>query len=100
MTYGYFGTMRTQPGKREEVIAILLRGTDGLRSHGCLAYVVGATEDPDVIGISELWESKEAHDASLQLPETREAIAEAMPMLTGEFASHEMQVRGGLGVSE
>ena len=100
MTYGYFGTMRVQPGKREDVLAILLRASDSLRESGCHAYVVGVAEDPDVICVSELWVSKEAHDASLQLPATREAIASAMPMLTGEFTGHEMTVRGGLGVPE
>ena len=100
MAYGYFGTMRVQPGKREEVLAILLSASDSLSAHGCHAYVVGTAEDPDVICVSELWESKEAHDASLQLPETREAIARAMTMLTGEFTGHEMTVRGGLGVPE
>jgi len=97
VAYGYFGTMRVQPGKREEVLAILLRGAEGLRDHGCHAYVIGEGEDPDVICVSELWDSKEAHDASLQLPETREAIAQAMPMLTGDFTGYEMAVRGGLG---
>lgn len=43
--------------------------------------------------------SKEAHDTSLQRPETRDAITRAMPMLTGEFTGYEMTVRGGLGVS-
>jgi hypothetical protein len=33
------------------------------------------------------------------LPETRAAIAEAMPMLTGEFTRQELTVVGGLGVS-
>ena len=40
--------------------------------------------DDDRIHVMEVWESKEHHDASLQLPETRAAIAQAMPMLTGE----------------
>ncbi|MGE3961182.1 MAG: putative quinol monooxygenase [Dehalococcoidia bacterium] len=100
MSYGYFGTMRVQPGRREEVLAILLRASESLREVGCHAYVVGVADDPDVVCVSELWESKEAHDASLELPATRAAIAEAMPMLTGEFTGHEMTVRGGLGLPE
>ena len=38
MTYGYFGTMRVQPGKREDVLAILLRASDSLREVGCHIY--------------------------------------------------------------
>jgi quinol monooxygenase YgiN len=95
--YGYVGTMKARPGRRDEVVAILLSGVDGLRAAGCRLYVVGRAEaDPDTIVVSEVWDSKEHHDASLRLPETRAAIAAAMPMLTGEFSSQEATVAGGL----
>ncbi|MEU9451285.1 putative quinol monooxygenase [Streptomyces sp. NPDC048277] len=98
MAYGYIGSMRTRPGERDAVVAILLSGADGLREHGCRSYVVGlADDDPDTIVVTEVWESKEHHDASLRLPETKEAIAAAMPLLTGEFTSRELTVVGGLG---
>ncbi|TDC37622.1 antibiotic biosynthesis monooxygenase [Micromonospora sp. 15K316] len=99
MTYGYFNSMKARPGHRDEVVTILLAGVDGLRAAGCHLYAVGVTEDdPDLIRVSELWDSKEQHDRSLQLPETKAAIARAMPLLTGEFAGQEMTVVGGLGV--
>lgn len=100
VAYGYWGTMRTQPGRRDEVIAILLSGSEGLRAAGCRLYVVGVSpDDPEKIGVNEVWDSKRAHDDSLQLPETRAAIGRAMPMLTGEFTSQELTVVGGLGVA-
>lgn len=97
--YGYIGSMRTRPGRRDEVVALLLRGLDALPAAGCRSYVVStcATDD-DRIWVSEVWESAEHHAASLQLPETRAAIAAAMPMLTGEFTSQESEVVGGLGL--
>ena len=99
MPYGYAGTMRAHPGHRDEVIGILLSGVDGLREVGCQLYVVGVVDDdPDLIHVTEVWDSKEAHDASLQLPATREAINRAMPMLTGDFTGQETTVVGGLGV--
>jgi quinol monooxygenase YgiN len=99
VAYGYLGSMRTKPGHRDDVVAVLLGGTDGLRVASCLLYVVSVSEtDPDVIWVFETWPSKDDHDASLQLPETRAAIATAMPMLTGEFTSQETTVVGGLGV--
>lgn len=99
MRYGYAGTMRTAPGRRDDVVAILLRDVDGLKAAGCDLYLVGLSEaDPDVIHVTEVWASKEHHAASLQLPATKAAIAEAMPMLTGEFTSTELAVAGGLGV--
>jgi quinol monooxygenase YgiN len=100
VAYGYLGTMRARPGRRDDVTAILLSGSDGLRAAGCQLYVVGVSAgDPDLIWVNEVWDSKEAHDASLRLPETRAAIGRAMPMLTGEFTSQELTVVGGLGVA-
>jgi quinol monooxygenase YgiN len=99
MSYGYIGSMKTEPGKRDEVIAIMLKGADGLRGAGCHQYTVGASAADDVtIWTCEVWGTKEQHDASLQLPEAREAIAEAMPMIAGDFTRVETEVRGGLGL--
>ncbi|MCT2583407.1 putative quinol monooxygenase [Actinophytocola gossypii] len=101
MRYGYLGTMRAAPGRRDEVVAILLSGQDGLRAAGCDLYVVGTSDtDPDLVWVQEVWASKEHHQASLQLPETKAAIAKAMPMLTGEFTSQELDIVGGLGLRE
>ncbi|OLF13851.1 antibiotic biosynthesis monooxygenase [Actinophytocola xinjiangensis] len=100
MRYGYLGTMRTRPGGRDEVVRILLSGQDGLRAAGCELYVVGTSEtDPDLVWVQEVWRSAEHHQASLELPATRAAIAEAMPLLTGEFHAQEIDVVGGLGLS-
>ncbi|WP_316772399.1 putative quinol monooxygenase [Streptomyces sasae] len=99
MTYGYIGSMRTRSGRRDDVVAILLSAAGSLRELGCRSYVVGlAADDPDTIVVTEVWESKEHHDASLRSPGAKEAIAAAMPMLTGEFTSRETTVVGGLGV--
>ena len=99
MAYGYIGSMRARPGSRDEVIAILLGGADGLRAAGCQVYAVcTAPEDADIIWVAEVWDTAEAHDSSLQLPETKAAISRAMPMLTGEFTRQELVVAGGLGV--
>jgi quinol monooxygenase YgiN len=100
MPYGFQATMKTRPGQRDEVIAILLGGAEGLRAAGCHRYAVSVSDatDPDMIWIEEMWESKEAHDASLTLPAAQEAIAAARPLLTGEFTGQELTVVGGLGV--
>ena len=97
MSYGYLATMRTTAGHRDDVVQILLGGVDGLREVGCRLYLVGVSDtDPELIWVNEVWESKEHHDASLRLPETKAAIARAMPMLTGEFSGQELTVAGGL----
>jgi quinol monooxygenase YgiN len=97
MAYGYLATMRTKAGQRDEVVQILLGGVAGLREVGCRLYLVGVSPaDPELIWVNEVWESKEQHDASLRLPETRAAIDRAMPMLTGEFTGQELTIAGGL----
>jgi quinol monooxygenase YgiN len=99
MAYAYIGSMRTNAGCRDEVIALLLSGADGLRAAGCQIYAVCTDPaDGDVVWVSEVWDSAEAHAASLQLPETQAAIGRAMPMLTGDFTRQELTVAGGLGV--
>ncbi|MGO1050128.1 putative quinol monooxygenase [Crossiella sp. CA198] len=99
MSYGYLASMKTKPGHRDEVVAILLSGVDGLRAAGCALYVVGVSAtDADTIWVSEVWQSREHHAASLELPESKAAIGRAMPMLTGEFTGQELTVAGGLGL--
>lgn len=99
MSYGYIGSMRCQLGRRGDVMAILLTDVDDLRDAGCEAYVVSRSYiDEDTIWVFEIWQTKEHHAASLQLPQVKASISAAMPMLTGEFTGQELTVVGGLGV--
>jgi quinol monooxygenase YgiN len=99
MTYGYMGSMKARPGHRDDVVSILLSGVDSLRAAGCSSYVVGVSDtDENTVWVFEIWQTKGHHDASLQLPEAKQAIGKAMPMLTGQFTSQELTVVGGLGV--
>lgn len=55
MRYGYIGSMKVQPGHRDEVVAILVGGADGLRAAGCDLYAVTTAVDDDVtIWVSEV----------------------------------------------
>ena len=85
----------TMPGQRDALVAILPRPKPGMREAGCLLYEVGVNDDqPDTVFVSELWESAESHQASLQLDSTKAAIAEAMPLLSGHMAGHRFTVLG------
>jgi quinol monooxygenase YgiN len=44
--------------------------------------------------VTELWESRQAHDASLQDPAVREAVAQGRPLIAS-FASEELRPAGG-----
>jgi quinol monooxygenase YgiN len=101
MTYGRFGRLTAQPGRRDELVAVLCRAADSLRSDpGCLHYVVSTSEEPEAVWVWEAWTDKAAHDASLEPPEVREMIAAAMPMIAGMSDVTELDVVGGKGLPE
>ena len=80
--YGLIGQMIAQPGQRAALVAILGEGAGSMP--GNIAYLIGEDAvNPDAIWIVELWDSKDAHMASLQLPEVRAAIAKGRPLIAG-----------------
>ena len=96
--FGLIGKMTTQPGKRDELAAILLEGVSGMP--GCLSYVVAQDpEDADALWITEVWVDEEHHRASLSLPSVQAAVAKGRPLITG-FPVHQKTVPlGGHGLS-
>ena len=51
---------------------------------GCLSYIVAKdTIDTNAIWITEAWDSKVSHEASLSLPSVKEAIAKGRPLIAG-----------------
>jgi quinol monooxygenase YgiN len=84
--YGLIGSIKAVPGKRDELAATI--GAGSKQMPGCLSYVVALDKsDPQLIWITEVWDSKESHEASLGLPVVQAAIAKARPLIAG-FASH------------
>ena len=84
--YGLIGKFTAVAGQRDALIAILIDSVGAMP--GCLSYVVAEdTTDPNGIWISEVWDRKESHAASLTLPEVRAAIAKAKPLIAG-FGDH------------
>ena len=95
MTFANVGTLGTLPGRRDELVALLTRASPELAEIGCLLYEVGVSEEaPDTVFVAELWESAEAHRASLALPSVQSAIAEAGPLLSGVMGGHRFDVVG------
>lgn len=95
MYFASIGTMGVKPGERDNVIDILTRSNPSLKEIGCLVYEVGGRhDDPDTIYVTEIWESEEAHSKSLDLQSVKDAIAESMPLLTGDFGGYDFMVAG------
>ena len=95
--YGLIGKMLAAPGKRAELLAILLENIGAMP--GCLSYVIacdGASEDG--IWITEIWDSRESHAGSLQLAQVQATIARAKPLIAGFGERFETEPLGGVGL--
>ena len=95
--YGLIAQMLAAPGKRDELIDILLQGTHNMP--GCLSYIISKdTSDENALWITEVWDSQESHQASLGLPSVQEAISKGKPMIAGFGQRIETQPVGGQGL--
>ncbi len=95
--FGLIGKMTARPGKRDVLLGILLRVTDGMP--GCLLYLVARDPaDPDAIWVTEVWDDQASHQASLALPSVQAAIAEARPHIAGFDSSTPIEPVGGIGI--
>lgn len=80
--FGLMVKINTAPGKRDELIAILLEGLAPMP--GCLSYIVAAdTSDVNAIWMTEAWDSQASHDASLLFPSVKETMAKVRPLIAG-----------------
>jgi len=94
---GLIGKLKATPGRRDTLIAILIDGVAGMP--GCLSYVVAQDPaDADAIWISEVWDSRASHQASLALPSVIEAITRGKPLIAAFDLSVETVPVGGYGI--
>jgi quinol monooxygenase YgiN len=97
--YGLIGKLKVVPGKREALINILNDGVAGMP--GCLSYIVAEDQnDPDAIWVTEAWEDRASHAASLTLPSVQGAIEKGKPLIAGFGERFETTPVGGFGLAE
>lgn len=95
--YGLIGKITAKADQRDELIKTLLEGVADMP--GCLSYIVSKDlEDDDVIWITEVWDSKESHQASLSLPSVQEAISQGRPLIEEFGKQTEIEPVGGHGL--
>ncbi len=95
--YGIIGQITAVEGRRKALARILLEGSVGMP--GCLNYVVALDEArKQDLWITEVWENREAHRASLQLPAVQAAIAAGRPLIAGFAARFETQPIGSQAI--
>ena len=97
--YGLIGKIKAAPGQRDALISILLGGLRDMP--GCLSYVVAQDPtDADALWVTEAWDRKESHQASLSLPSVQEAISRGRPLIAGFGERFETVPVGGHGLGD
>jgi quinol monooxygenase YgiN len=83
--FGLYGKIVTQPGQRDALVAILLEAAGTMPDvPGCDLYIINLSPtEPDAIWVTEVWQSREAHAASLTRPEVQALIARGRPLIAG-----------------
>ena len=97
---GRYAKLTARRGQGEALAVRMLEVARGLREvPGCELYVVNRTPgDPDVIWITEQWQSQERLDASLQADEVKAGIAEVRSLVAnGGFERIDVEPVGGVG---
>ena len=95
--YGLIASMTAVPGRRDDLISIVLTGVADMP--GCLSYVVARdANDADSIWISEVWQSKASQESSLALAAVKDAISRAKPLIAGIGKRIQTEPVGGHGL--
>ena len=95
--YGLIGKINAVQGQRDELISILLEGTQNMP--GCLSYIVAHDHtDPNGIWITEVWQDQASHQDSLSLPAVQQAIEQGRPLIAGFGERYETIPVGGIGL--
>ena len=93
--YGMIARLKAQPGQRAALAAILTQGSGTIP--GCLSYIVAEDlADADALLVTEVWDSKASHDASLALPAVKDAIQRGRPLIAGFDKIAETHPVGGV----
>jgi quinol monooxygenase YgiN len=101
MTYGLFGKFSAQPGRRDDLVGYLLQAAKLIeRNPDCLHYIVGTSDEPEAVWVSEVWTDEAAHDASLEPEDIRALIQEARPLIAGMSEQQQLTVHGGKGLPD
>ena len=85
--YGLIGKFRALPGRRDDLVNLMKSGSAPMP--GCISYVLATDpSDPDLIWITEVWETQAQHADSVQIPAIAETIRQAMPLITSFDMHH------------
>ncbi len=99
--YGLHGHLKAKTGQGRELSKLLMEASELVaRRKGCIFYLVSIEPgNPDLIWVTEAWDSKEDHDNSISDPAAMELINRAIPLMEALPAKgQELMVIGGHGI--
>jgi quinol monooxygenase YgiN len=98
--FGLHGKFIAQPGRRDQLVELLLQAAKLMAAaDGCRLYVVStAPNDDKAVWVTEIWDTKAAHAASLSLDGVPELIEQGRPMIAGISDRSEFAPVGGKGL--
>lgn len=84
--YGLHGKLKAVKGEGDALAEILVQASALVSTaQGCHLYMVSRdSEEEENVWVTEVWDSKEAHDESLKMEGVRKLISQAMPLLDGQ----------------
>ncbi|MDQ3534618.1 MAG: antibiotic biosynthesis monooxygenase [Bacteroidota bacterium] len=99
--YGLHGKLTATEGNGDKLSSILLEASRLVSTaKGCCIYIISKDNiDEDSVWVTEVWDSKEDHDNSLNVRGVKELISQAMPILKGKpEKGQELEILGGAGI--
>lgn len=99
MKYQLFGKFTALDNRRDELVGILLQASELLKKNSdCIHYIISTSDNPNDVWVSEIWNSKAAHDVSLNPEDIKALIKTAMPLIASMPDQTELSVLGGKGI--
>lgn len=99
--YGLHGMLKATNGNRDKLAKILIEASKLVSTvKGCHLYMVSKDKsDKNAVWVTEVWNSKEDHDNSLNIESVKELISQAMPLLDSKpEKGQELEIIGGAGI--
>jgi len=99
--YGLHGKLKAITGSNEKLTQILIDASKLVSTaKGCHLYLISKDKtDNDSVWVTEVWDSKEDHDKSLNDEAVKALIFQAMPLIEGRpEKGQELEVLGGKGI--
>ena len=98
--FGMFGKLVAKPGQRDALVEVLLEAANLLgQAPECELYIVNIVHDePDVIWVTELWATEEAHLASLTNADVKALVQRGRPLIDDMPQQVRLTPVGGKGI--